>query len=735
MEVASLYATLRLDDAQYKQGLRNARTQIDGATSSVNQMTTASSGLSTALKGIGAMAAVAFAATAIREAAASLVDTTAQMEAYRMRLRAVIDEQVEADATFQRIKNWAAINPVNTDEAVASFVLLKAAAVDNTEAAVKAVGNLSAVMGRDMRDTATALVSINTMQLRRLGIILDQTGDKAVLRIGKTRMEVEKDVDAMRAAMIELITQNYGSAMDKANNTFKGIMNTWGGQLQNFRTDLMGLDDGGPFRNLVKSIKEASAAFGEWQKSESYRATISSFQHIANTAIDAGKAVLSVSGNLITSDIGSTVLKWGVGLKVANMGIKGLVGAGSGLIGILKGIGTEFNTGLTVAGAAANGFQKMGKSVAIMNATMAMAPTKMAGLSLGLRGIASLVSPTGAIIAGLSAMSFLLYDSYSKHEEFMRLSREKDSEAWNNYFKYLEEQIVVKRRAATEELARIEEEQRKAREAAIKPQDRIFHVTMGLWRSAEEETRKAKTLIEQFGLDAKKVYADVATHVKDANKEALEALSKSVGPAGLAAVAQQLGEIAKRHPDMKPIAEALGHIGEEALDAKKRIGDLGSEMDGLINPLSKVLKTMQKGLFPAETFGEVQRYLQESWTKYSGNLKESLSLEFQGLSGKAQDAIFRHLTEETAKGLGMVKVSGAAQRWGTLGERIGERSASRETAFVELSDATLTRLGKRAPVMNVTIHQQGLVVKSETEARRLGMDVAKGMRLGLAGAQ
>ena len=148
MEVASLYATLNLDTGNFDRQLTAAR---GGLVS-----------LDSVMGGIARMVPTLLSVEAFRRATAVITKTGAEMESYRQRLRAVIKDQAEADRTFARVEKWAAVNPVDTDEAIASFVQLKAAAVENSEEAIKSVANLSAVMGRDMREVSAAVVSTVT---------------------------------------------------------------------------------------------------------------------------------------------------------------------------------------------------------------------------------------------------------------------------------------------------------------------------------------------------------------------------------------------------------------------------------------------------------------------------------------------------------------------------------------------------------------------------------------------
>lgn len=143
----------------------------------------------------------------LKKVASEFLGAARAMEDYRVSVRAVSDTVANADATFARIRRWAVINPADTDEAIAAFVRMKTAAIANSEQAVLAVGDLSAVMHADMRDIANALVTTEVKALRRLGIILDRTGAMAKIRFGSVTKEVGKVIQEVRQGILSVINE------------------------------------------------------------------------------------------------------------------------------------------------------------------------------------------------------------------------------------------------------------------------------------------------------------------------------------------------------------------------------------------------------------------------------------------------------------------------------------------------------------------------------------------------
>ncbi|KEJ91684.1 hypothetical protein [Synergistes jonesii] len=235
--------------------------------------------LKNTLGGVRTLLAGIVGGIALKSVAKSFVVAAARAEDYRTSIRAVSSSIEEADATFQRVKNWAAVNPINTDEAIGAFVRLRTAAVQNSEEALRAIADVATAMHRDMREVAAAVVTTEVEPLRNLGIMLDRTGKKAVLSSNGIRLEVSKDINSIRAGIIELMTKSMGGAMDKAKTTWSGALATMGGMWANFKTDIMGEGkDSGPFQKIKDQINAINSEWEKFTKSDSYKELIENIQ-------------------------------------------------------------------------------------------------------------------------------------------------------------------------------------------------------------------------------------------------------------------------------------------------------------------------------------------------------------------------------------------------------------------------------------------------------------------------
>ena len=257
--VGQLYAKLSLEGAaSVAQGLNRIKSNVINLKSAFAALT----------GGIG-----------LTMVAKDLVNTGAKCEAYRKRILAVADSAEEANAVFERISEWAGMNPVDTDDAIAAFVRLRTAAVNNAEEATKQLGNLAAVMGTTLSDAANTLVSLNTVALRSAGVMLDQTGKKARIQIGETVVYAEKKTSAIREAIIKAIRTAYAGQIDTMKDTWQGNINTMSGMWIDFKRKLMGdAGTGGPFDLIKNTLTDIRKAWEDFTKSTDYNTFIDSLQ-------------------------------------------------------------------------------------------------------------------------------------------------------------------------------------------------------------------------------------------------------------------------------------------------------------------------------------------------------------------------------------------------------------------------------------------------------------------------
>lgn len=386
LEVAQLYSTFRLE------GMREAQ-------SGMNALKGALGGITKGLLGLASV-------YGLKNVAKGFLDTAVQMENYQTSLRGVIKDVEETKRVFADINKWAALNPVDTDDAIRGFVLLKSAAVQNTKEAVEAAADLATVMQVQISDVASAIVSLNTIQLRRLGILLDQSGKKAIIQSGNVRKEVEKDVDSIRAGVVELIQENFGGMMQIAGDNWSATMKTMGGQWDYFKQSVMGsVGSGGPFDKLKGIAIEIRDSWSRWIESQDYQEFVRSIQGVLIPAIEGLRQAIGLAGSTIKLLYDNAQV-----LKLGLLGLAGYKGIGAATVAFIS-LRTQLVAGLALLPNATGLVSKLGKAFTMFSVTPGyINAIRNAIIALGL-------TPGGMVltaVAGLLAIAVAMNDTFEK---------------------------------------------------------------------------------------------------------------------------------------------------------------------------------------------------------------------------------------------------------------------------------------------------------------------------------
>ena len=342
---------------------------------------------------------IVFSGVGISKLAKSFLDAAVSVENYKLSLNAVIKDVKKTESVFADLKHWSAINPIDTDDAIASYVRLKTAAVSNTREAVAAAADAATVMHTRVEYVANAMVSTNNKTLRMIGVQLDRMGKKAIIRSGQFRVETTKDIDAIRQGIIKVLQLNFGGAMEAAKNTWRGSINTMKGLWFNFKADVMGTSDsGGPFSVLLSEIHRVRDAWIEWQTGadkESYLKFVENMQRVFSASI---RGMIAIIEGLVTA------FNWAIEnldlLKKAFVVFASIKGAGIA-IAVMTYFRREFMLGMALLPNATSLVSKLG--VAFLS--LRTAPTILGGLKGALLALG--LGPGGVLIAAIGGLILL----------------------------------------------------------------------------------------------------------------------------------------------------------------------------------------------------------------------------------------------------------------------------------------------------------------------------------------
>ncbi|MFX3672874.1 MAG: hypothetical protein ACE3JQ_00260 [Paenisporosarcina sp.] len=262
--------------------------------------------------GVAALTAYGFA-----KFTTGMLDSASSLEGYKMTLETVMKDQKKAAETFKWAVDFANKTPFETDSVVQATVRLESYGI-SAQKSMNTVGNMAAVMGKDVMDAVEAVADAQTGELERMkefgitkGMIEKKAGEmfKGIQVINNKGQIVEQQ--KFNDAMFALMDDKFKGGMEKQANTYKGVMSTIQGIWKTGLATIAGVKpDGsiadGSFFDLIKNkakqlgdtltAMQANGTFDRLQKSLATFTSdsIKSFQEALPSIINFGKSTVQV---------------------------------------------------------------------------------------------------------------------------------------------------------------------------------------------------------------------------------------------------------------------------------------------------------------------------------------------------------------------------------------------------------------------------------------------------------
>jgi len=163
----------------------------------------------------------AIVALAIGAVIKKVIGAAASMEVFANQLLVVTGSAEKAAVALEAIREFARTSPLETEDVVQSYVRLRAVGIDPTMKQMRTLGGVAVLMNREMTEVLDSFIGLNKRTLRRLGIDIDRTGQKAIIQSGNVRKVVEKDTASIRGALLEVWEERFPNAIETAANTTK----------------------------------------------------------------------------------------------------------------------------------------------------------------------------------------------------------------------------------------------------------------------------------------------------------------------------------------------------------------------------------------------------------------------------------------------------------------------------------------------------------------------------------
>ena len=236
------------------------------------------------------------------------LDAAGDLEMYKVQLEAVMESAEAAAAAFQESMDFSVKTPFEPDEIIQTRVLLEGVGVKGQEA-VKSVATAAAALNRNILDVGTAVISMETEPLRRMGIQLKKNGDEFIFSYrDKMNQAVSLTVNGFSQAqegLLEILETKYDGGLDKMAQTFQGKLSTMKGAWKQF---MASFGDGvmGPAKDILDDIinmlnegidSKKAEELGKWVGGK-----VAEFRENLSGAFDAAKKIATGIGKLMQDD-------------------------------------------------------------------------------------------------------------------------------------------------------------------------------------------------------------------------------------------------------------------------------------------------------------------------------------------------------------------------------------------------------------------------------------------------
>lgn len=183
--------------------------------------------------------------------AKSVIATGAQFESYRATLKVIEGTGEKADKAMAWVTKFAKTTPYEVDQVMEAFVRLRAYGIDPTDGTLRALGDTSSAMQKDLMAAVEMMADAQTGEFERLkefGIRASQQGDRVTFsynRAGRDMTVTSKKTAAeIRRTLLGIFNGGFAGAMDEQSRTWNGMTSNLGDTWTAFKRKVA---DGGAF--------------------------------------------------------------------------------------------------------------------------------------------------------------------------------------------------------------------------------------------------------------------------------------------------------------------------------------------------------------------------------------------------------------------------------------------------------------------------------------------------------
>ncbi len=286
-----------------------ASAAIKTASRSINQsigsIGTGVASLSKSLVSLPALFAGAFAGVSVGLVAKDFLDTANAVQLMQDKLDGLTKGR--GKEVFAELNEWALTMPVNTNQAIDSFVMMNAMGLNPTIKKMQTLTDVASMFGDDtMPRVARALGQMQTLgklsseelnQLAEAGINARKYLDEA---FGQTVEEIQasgRDIEEVVQAIWDGMDREFGGSAERAQNSWRGMVATFISYWKEFQRIVM---ESGVMLYLQEGLKAVNAKIEELRQNGKLKEWAVS---TANTIIDVFEGVVMAVAHVIESII------------------------------------------------------------------------------------------------------------------------------------------------------------------------------------------------------------------------------------------------------------------------------------------------------------------------------------------------------------------------------------------------------------------------------------------------
>ncbi len=436
-------------NSSFKSAFGQVGKQTDKSTKNIDKLSKSLGSFEKKLVGL----ATGYVATrAFTSIAGTAIEAASSMEQYRITLNTVLKDSQKAGETLKWASQFANVTPFETDEVVQATVRLESYGLTATKY-LPIIGDMAAVMGKDVLQATEAIADAQTGELERLkefGItkemIITQANKKlAGIEVVNNKGQIVNQ-RAFNAALLSLMKERYDGGMKLQSKSFKGRISTIVGTWKSGLSQIAGMSDSGEivkgsaFDSISQKVGQISGTMEKMQADGSLQRIQQNLGQIVGKIMDgvdrAIPKIVNITDFIVQN--GDKIIATGLKIAKAYVGFRGAT-----FIGKLGKDAVGTTKGILKAGKVAGKFIKDNKvnmkwqylltkqSIgnfaknpvsSIGNGFKSLAPIAKGAFGLVGKAATFMISPMGltiAAIAGIIAVGVLLYKNWDKIKEKM----------------------------------------------------------------------------------------------------------------------------------------------------------------------------------------------------------------------------------------------------------------------------------------------------------------------------